>query len=168
MSLDKGKNFDSGEMHHESESLRELRAFKGMVEAAGGLERVVSSVLEHTGVAKVWVYNWYNNGQTPSTSVTRQIFSELRHLVREAKANPQPAKETRPEDPGPGPVGPPVPEKPKVPGHKAAKPKARPKQTRREIVKQQQEARWMKDEEYKKLHQSLVEKGLITPSDEKE
>ncbi|MCL5775136.1 MAG: disks large-associated family protein [Patescibacteria group bacterium] len=166
MSLDKGKNFDSGEMHHESESLRELRAFKGMVEAAGGLERVASSVLEHTGVAKVWVYNWYNNGQTPSTSVTRQIFSELRHLVREAKANPQPEKEAVPEKPESGPVKPPVLEKPKPAARSAEK--AKPKLTRRELIKKQQEARLMKDEEYAALHRRLVEKGLITPSGDEE
>jgi len=150
----------------ESESSREYQAFRGMVAAAGGLEKVASSVLEHVGVAKIWVYDWYNHGRTPSVNVTRQIFSELRHLVREAQAKPE-GKEAEPAHPAKAETVPLKPQAKKV-RQKPAKPQqpkqAGPKLTYRERQKQATEARLMKDEEYRKLHKSLVEKGLISPS----
>lgn len=163
------EKFRHREEEVESESSREYKAFRSMVDAAGGLEKVASSVLEHTGVAKTWVYDWYNAGRTPSVNVTRQVFSELRHLVRESKANPQPAKEVEPKKPEAELLKPSVKEKPVQPAIEHLKPKSKPKLTRKEILKDQQEKRWMQDEEYAALHKSLVEKGVITPnSEEKE
>jgi len=164
--MNENKNRGFGEEGGESESARELRAFKGMVDAAGGLEAAADSVLKHTGVAKSWVINWYRDGQAPSSNIARQIFSELRQLTREAKASPKPAKEAVGEMPEAGPVKPPVKERPVRPAAKQTKPK--PKLTYRERQKQATESRLMEDEEYRALHKRLVEKGLITPNPEPE
>ncbi len=162
--MDERRKFYSHEDSGESEAAKAQRAFRSMVDAAGGVERVAASVLEHVGVAKKWVYEWYDNTQAPSESIKRQIFSELRHLVREAgtqSANAAPeVTQSRPE---PRPVKPPVEKKPRTRPVKAEKPKL----TRRETYKQEQEKRWMSDEEYAALHKKLVEKGFITPSEEK-
>ncbi|MCL5009199.1 MAG: hypothetical protein M1400_02550 [Patescibacteria group bacterium] len=161
--MDERRKFYSHEDSGESEAAKAQRAFRSMVDAAGGVEKVAASVLEHTGVAKKWVYEWYDNTQPPSESIKRQIFSELRHLVREAGTQSTEAAPEAPlSRPEPGPVKPPVKKKPGTRPVKAEKPKL----TRREILKQEQEKRWMSDEEYATLHKKLVEKGLVTPSEE--
>ena len=161
--MDERRKFYSHEDSGEPEAVKTQRAFRSMVDAAGGVERVAASVLEHVGVAKKWVYEWYDNTQAPSESIRRQIFSELRHLVREAGAQSAKVVPEAPQPrPEPRPVKPPVEKKPGTRAAKAEKSKL----TRREIHKQEQEKRWMNDEEYAALHKKLVEKGLVTPSKE--
>ena len=157
------RNFDQQDIG-ESEADRQRKAFCNMVDSAGGLPNVAQAVEEHTGVVQKWVIEWYDGVRIPSESIKRQIFTELRHLVKEARAKAK-AAAAEPEEPPKleaGPVKPPVKERPKPQASKSEKPKP-PRLSYREKQKQATEARLMQDAEYAELYKKLVEKGLVTP-----
>lgn len=166
------RNFDPQEAG-EPEAERERKAFRAMVDAAGGLSRVAQAVEEHTGVVKKWVTEWYNGAHVPSESIKRQIFIELRHLLKEARmkvatAKIMPVGPMQPLKPEASPIKPPVKEELKIQTPKSPKAK-RPRLNYRKKQKQETEARLMQDKEYAELYKKLAEKGfVIPPESEKE
>lgn len=140
------------------ESQRDYRAFCSLVELVGGVDKVADSVLQHTGVAKKWVLDWYGKGLSPSVNIIRQIFVELRHMAKEVKADPKASKPSVAEKPASPPLQPEGKNKVAVGGSGS------PKKSYRQTAKEREEKRHMQDPEYAALRQRLIDKGLIEPS----